>query len=69
LLQIIDRLDRALESFMARRRPPSSRRGKLGLSQTGGDALGRSAAERSKRPSPSVQGLENAQNGKGLAIG
>ena len=76
LLQIIDRLDRysdpledfsSPELFMERRRRPSSRRGKPeGLK---GDALGRSAAGRPERPSPSEQGLEYAQNGKGPAIG
>ena len=78
LLQIIDRLDRysdpfadfsSPELFMARRRPPSSRRGKPAGKKTAGDALGRSAAERPESPSPSEQGLENAQIGKGLAIG
>ena len=61
LLKIIDRLDRysdprenfsSPELFRERRRPPSARRG-------------RSAAGRPERPSPSEQGLENAQNGKG----
>ena len=73
LLQIIDRLDRysdpledfnSPELFMERRRPPSSRRGKPAGTKTGGDALGRFAAERPERTSPE-QGLENAQNGKG----
>ena len=76
LLKIIDRLDRysdpredfsAPELFMERRRPPSARRGKLAGKKTGGagDAPGRPAAELAERPSPSEQGLENAQNGKG----
>jgi hypothetical protein len=76
LLQVIDRLDRysdPLEDFSSpglfreRRRPPSARRGKPAGTKTGGvgDALGRSAAERPECPSPSEQGLENAQNGKG----
>ena len=76
LLQIIDRLDRysdplgnfsSPELFMERRRPPSARRGKPAGRKTGalGDALSRSAAERPERPSPSEQGLENSQNGKG----
>ena len=76
LLQIIDRLDRysdplenfsAPELFMERRRPPSARRGKRAGTKTGGvgDALGRSAAERTECPPPSEQELENAQNGKG----
>jgi hypothetical protein len=34
-----------------------------------GDALGRFAAERPECALPSEQALENAQNGKGLAIG
>jgi hypothetical protein len=40
---------------------------KTGGTKTGGvgDARGRSAAERPECPSPSEQGLENAQNGKG----
>ncbi len=76
LLQIIDRLDRysdpladfsSPELFMERRHKPSARRGKPAGKKTGGagDARGRSAAERPERPSPSEQGLENAQNGKG----
>ena len=74
LLQIIDRLDRysdpledfsSPELFMARRRPPSARRGKPAGTKTGGDAFGRSTAERPEPPSPSEQRLENAQNGKG----
>src|SRR5580700_1029641 len=73
LLQIIDRLDRysdpfanfsSPELFRERRRGPSARRGKPAGMKTGGDALGRSTAERPERPSPE-QGLENAQNGKG----
>ena len=74
LLQIIDRLDRysdpledfsSPELFMERLRPPSARRGKPAGPKTVGDALGRFAAERPECPSPSEQGLENAQNGKG----
>jgi hypothetical protein len=74
LLQIIDRLDRYSdpledfsppELFTERRRPPSSRRGKPAATKTVGDALGRSAAQRPERPSPSEQALENARNGKG----
>jgi hypothetical protein len=55
------------ELFMARRRPPSSRRGKPAGAKTGGvgDALGRFAAARPECPSPSEQRLENVQNGKG----
>jgi hypothetical protein len=76
LLKIIDRLDRysdpledfsSPELFMERRRPPPSRRGKPAGKKTG-DAPGRFEAERPERTSPE-QGLENAQNGKGLAIG
>jgi hypothetical protein len=73
LLQIIDRLDRysdpledfsSPELFMERRRPRSARRGKpAGPKTGGGDALGRSAAERPER-TLSEQGLENAENGK-----
>jgi hypothetical protein len=78
LLQIIDRLDRysdplahfsSPELFVDRRRPPSARRGKPARTKTIGDALGRSAAERPESTSPGEQGLENAQNGNGLAIG
>src|SRR5271155_487859 len=78
LLQIIDRLDRYCDPlppfsspqlFVERRRPPSSRRRKPAGKKTAGDALGRSAAERPECPSPSEQGLENAQIGNGLAIG
>ena len=74
LLQIVDRLDRysdpleefsSPELFMERRRPPSSRGGKPARTKTVGGAVGRSAAARPERPSPSEQGLENAQNGKG----
>ena len=78
LLQIIDRLDRysdpledfsSPELFMEWRHKPTARRGKPAGMKTVGDALGRSTAERPECPSPSEQGLENAQNGKGLAIG
>jgi hypothetical protein len=80
LLKIIDRLDRysdphpdfnSFSVLMARRHPRSSRRGKAARTKPAcaGDAIGRSAAARPDCPLPAEQALENAQNGKGLAIG
>jgi hypothetical protein len=79
LLKIIDRLDRYSDPldfgspnlFPARRRPRSSRRGKPAATKpaSAGDAVGRSVAARPDCLLPVEQALENAQNGKGLAIG
>jgi len=52
---------------MERRHKPSARRGKPAGKKTGGvgGALDRSIAQRPECRSPSEQGFENAQNGKG----